>query len=722
MRETTRCGRWSRWAPVLLLLLAAGCAPLQARQEAARGDQPRLSAEDEAFLEDLSRRSFLFFWEQTDPATGIIRDRSRTDGSPSSEDHVKVGSIASVGFGLTGLCIAAERGWVPRAEAVERARVTLRTFAQKLEHQHGWFYHWINVHTGAREWKSEVSSIDTALLLGGVLSVRQCFAGEPEIPKLAETIYHRMDFTWMRNGHPTLLSHGWRPETGMIVHRWDAFSEAMILYLLGLGSPTHPLPPASWRAWVRPRLDWEGFGYVTHAGPLFLHQYSHAWVDFRAWRDPDPPHDWFANSITATRANRQYCLTLRDRFPGYSEELWGITASDARKGYRAWGGPPPDPQVDGTVVPCAAGGSLMFAPDLTLPALKAMRARYGDRLYGRYGFADAFHPTADWINPHVIGIDVGITLLAAENLRSGRVWRWFMANPEIQTAMRRAGFTPAAASGAGPAPSRADPRADPRAPEFRLVVPPADADHERARQALRDLPAALADRFEAHSFAAPNGVMLPYRLLRPARAPEGAQERAPLVLVLHGSGEIGTDNRAHLTPLVTVWARDDMRARVPAFVVAPQMPVRSAEYNGPAPIDQRFSTGTAALDATLLLVDDLVKRLPVDPARVSVIGFSMGASTAWNLVHARPDLFAAAIPVAGVPRADQAGAKTATRIWAIHGNRDNVNPLRHARRTYQPLVDAGASIRFWEIDLLGHEVPAWLLAGGDLARWLVDGN
>ncbi len=165
MRETTRCGRWSRWAPVLLLLLAAGCAPLQARQEAARGDQPRLSAEDEAFLEDLSRRSFLFFWEQTDPATGIIRDRSRTDGSPSSEDHVKVGSIASVGFGLTGLCIAAERGWVPRAEAVERARVTLRTFAQKLEHQHGWFYHWINVHTGAREWKSEVSSIDTALLL-----------------------------------------------------------------------------------------------------------------------------------------------------------------------------------------------------------------------------------------------------------------------------------------------------------------------------------------------------------------------------------------------------------------------------------------------------------------------------------------------------------------------------------------------------------------------------
>ena len=298
------------------------------------------------------------------------------------------------------------------------------------------------MHTGAREWKSEVSSIDTALLLGGVLSAGQCFASDAEIPGLADAIYRRLDFAWMRNGHPTLLSHGWRPETGMIVHRWDAFSEAMILYLLGLGSPTQPLPADSWRAWVRPVLEWESFRYVTHAGPLFLHQYSHAWIDFRAWRDPEPPHDWFENARVATHANRRYCRTIANRFPGYSDLIWGITASDSRQGYRAWGGPPPDPQVDGTVVPCAAAGSLMLTPEIALPALQALREQFGDRLYGRYGFADAFHPTDGWVNPHVIGIDLGITLLSAENLRSGNVWRWFMANPAIQNGLERAGFTP----------------------------------------------------------------------------------------------------------------------------------------------------------------------------------------------------------------------------------------------------------------------------------------
>ena len=424
----------------------AFCAatPAAPRQDVAAPPAARasaLSAADDAFLEDLSRRAFAFFWEQADPATGIVRDRSRTDGAASSDNHVKVGSIASVGFGLTGMCIAAERGWQPRAAILERTRTTLRTFAEKQAHEHGWFYHWLNIHTGAREWQSEVSSIDTALLMGGALSVRQCFAGDPEIPRLADAIYRRLDFDWLRNGHPTLLSHGWRPESGMIVHRWDAFSEASMLYLLGLGSPTHPLPEASWRAWVRPMLTWQGTTYVTHAGPLFLHQYSHAWVDFRAWRDPDPPYDWFANSVAATRANRSYCLSLRDRFPGYDETLWGITASDARSGYKAWGGPPPDPQVDGTVVPCAAAGSLMFAPELTLPVLRHIKARFGDRAYGRYGFADALHPGADWIGPDVIGIDLGITLLSAENLRTGHVWSWFMKNPEVTSALDRVGLS-----------------------------------------------------------------------------------------------------------------------------------------------------------------------------------------------------------------------------------------------------------------------------------------
>jgi poly(3-hydroxybutyrate) depolymerase len=665
---------------------------------------------DDPFLEDLSKRAFLFFWEQTDPATGIIRDRSRTDGSASSDNHVKVGSIASVGFGLTGMCIAAERGWQPRSAILERTRTTLRTFAEKLEHQHGWFYHWLNVHTGAREWKSEVSSIDTALLLGGVLSVRQCFAADPEISKLATAIYHRVDFGWMRNGHPTLLSHGWRPESGMIVHRWDAFSEASMLYLLGIGSPTHPLPAASWRAWVRPTLTWDGTTYVTHAGPLFLHQYSHAWVDFRAWRDPDPPHDWFANSRTATLANQRYCVSLRDRFPGYSETLWGVTASDARSGYKAWGGPPHDPQVDGTVVPCAAAGSLMFDPGATLPALRHMQERFGDRLYGRYGFADAFHPTADWINPDVIGIDQGITLLSAENARTGNVWRWFMANPEIQTAMRRAGFVPAAGV------RRSPPRP---ASRYELVAAP-DAEADRsARATLKDLPAALADRFEPKTFAAPDGVTIAYRLLAPLKAP-AAGTPAPLVLVLHGSGEIGADNRAQLTPLALAWARDEARGRDGAYVVVPQMPSRSANYSGPATGDSRTSEGTALVPATLALVDSLLATLPIDRRRIGVVGFSMGASTTWNLLHARPGFFGAAIPIAGVPRADQAtSVRPPTRIWVIHGNRDETNPIRHDRHAFVPLADAGATIRFSEIDHLAHDVPPTWLVEGRLADFLL---
>ena len=686
-----------------LAMLVAGQAPLH-----PGGRQAALSpgADADAFLEDLSKRSFRFFWEQTDPGTGIVRDRSRTDGSPSSENHVKVGSIASVGFGLTGLCIAAERGWLPRDRAIERAKTTLRTFAERLEHHHGWFYHWLNIHTGAREWKSEVSSIDTALLLGGVLSVRQCFAAEADVARLAETIYRRVDFTWMRNGHPTVLSHGWRPETGMIVHRWDAYSEAMMLYILGLGSPTHPLPSASWRAWVRPVLEWEGFRYVTHAGPLFLHQYSHAWIDFRAWRDPDPPHDWFENASIATRANQRYCRTLSTRFPGYSESIWGITASDGRAGYRAWGGPPHDPDVDGTVVPCAAGGSLMLVPDIALPAVEAMKARFGGRLYGRYGFADAFHPTANWFNPDVIGIDLGITLLAAENLRTGKVWRWFMANPEVRAGMARAGFVPAASG---------QPFSIPNGPaEYRLEPQPDETAQAAARRSLETLPAALADRFEAASFAAPNGVTLPYRLL----SPEPTSGRHPLVVVLHGSGEIGTDNRKQLTPLLLTWARDDTRRRFPAFVVAPQMPIRSADDSGPPDGDVRTSRATAAATATLALVDRLIETRPIDRDRVFVIGFSMGASTAWNLLYDRPGFFAAAVPVAGVPDPRRAAAVGKTRVWVIHGNRDEVNPVRHDRATYVPLVDRATPVRFWEIDRLGHEVPAWLLASDAFAEWL----
>jgi hypothetical protein len=446
-----------------------------AKQGRLEGPRPSVSAEDDALLEDLSKRSFRFFWEQADPDTGIVRDRARTDGTPVPGTSRDVGSIASVGFGLTGLCLAAERGWVPRGAAVDRARTTLRFFARRMENQRGWYYHFVNLRTGAREWASELSSIDTALLLAGVLTVRQCFAAESDIRSLAELIYRRVDFTWMLAGDPLLLSHGWKPETGFLESRWDHYCELTILYLLAIGSPTHPIP--SWRAWRRPTVAFDRHSFIGGPPPLFVHQFSHAWVDFRGWREREPPHtDWWENSVEATRAHKAFCLKLSGEFPGYTEHVWGITSSDSRRGYVAWGGPPRHEAIDGTVVPCAAAGSLMLAPDITLPAVREMRRRFGDRIYGRYGFADAFHPVDGWVNPDVIGIDLGITLLSAENLRSGRVWDLFMRNAEIPAAMERVGMVghvPAAAALTHPPRLRAAPARSPGEPRYaqRLTMP-----------------------------------------------------------------------------------------------------------------------------------------------------------------------------------------------------------------------------------------------------------
>ncbi|MGH9338067.1 MAG: glucoamylase family protein, partial [Acidobacteriota bacterium] len=391
---------------------------------------------DEAFLEDLSRRGFRYFWEQADPHTGLVLDRARTGASPYHRRQQQVASIAATGFGLTALCIAAERQWIDPDAARRRVRATLRFLADDFPHERGWFYHFVNPADGRREWKSEVSSIDTALLLAGVLTARQYFAEDGELVRLAARIYERVDFQWMLNGHPMLLAHGWKPESGFIPHRWSNYSEHMILYLLAIGSPIYPIPPYAWYAWKREPVQYAGYTYVSGAPALFIHQYSHAWADFRERQECVGARiDWFANSVAATRAHRAFCIDLSQEFAGYSENVWGITASDSAKGYQSWGGPPRHPAIDGTVVPCAAGGSLMFTPDIALAALKTMHEKFGERIYGRYGFVDAFNPTTGWMGPDVIGIGVGITLLSAENLRTGNVWRWFMANSEIPRAL-----------------------------------------------------------------------------------------------------------------------------------------------------------------------------------------------------------------------------------------------------------------------------------------------
>jgi len=396
--------------------------------------------DDEQFLDDLSLRSFRYFIEQADPGSGLVLDRVRSDGSRVTGVSRNVASIAATGFGLTALSLGAERGWIPRREAAERARAALAFFADDARHEHGWFYHFLDASNGTRVWNCEIGSIDHALLLAGVLTARQAFP-EPAIERAARLIWERVDFAWMRNGDPLLLTHGWKPETGFLRYRWDRYSECLLLYLLGLASPTHPLPPQSWYAWDRPRIDHSGYSYIR-GGSLFTHQFPQAWADLRGRRDRPPSGvDYFQNSAAATRAHRAFCQDLAGRFPkSYSEHVWGISSSDSAKGYMGWGGPPAEPALDGTVVPYAAAGSLMFTPDISIPALRTMRDRFGDRIYGRYGFCDAFNPTTGWVDSDVLGIDLGITLLSAANLRDGAVWRLFMANPEIGRAQALAGF------------------------------------------------------------------------------------------------------------------------------------------------------------------------------------------------------------------------------------------------------------------------------------------
>jgi hypothetical protein len=393
---------------------------------------PALTQEDNAFLEELEKANFQFFWEQADPQTALIKDRCNVRAT----DNSIVASIASTGFGLTALCIGQKRGYVSFQDARNRVLTTLRFLWKSMPTHRGFFFHFANVKTGERIWDSEVSSIDTAMLLCGILTCREHFR-HIEIDNLANEIVNRVEWTWLSED-TTLLPHGWIPEAGFLPYRWDYYSEMMMMYLLGLGSAAHPLPAETWNAWKRTIFDYEGTRYIGSFAPLFVHQYSQAWFDLRNKRDKYT--DYFENSKIATDVHRKFCLELAKRFPDYSDDLWGITASDSANGYVVWGGPPEVGPIDGTVVPSAAGGSLPFLPGPTLRVLKYMKSHFKDQVWCRYGFVNAFNPLTHWNDTDVIGIDTGITMTMAENLRTGFVWNTFMRSPEATRGLQRAGF------------------------------------------------------------------------------------------------------------------------------------------------------------------------------------------------------------------------------------------------------------------------------------------
>ena len=391
-----------------------------------------LSREDNQFLLDLEKANFQFFWEQANPQTGLIKDRCNVRAS----DNHTVASIAASGFGLTALCIGQQNGWVSLRDARERAYLSLHFLAKTMPTHRGFFYHWANIKTGERTWDSEVSSVDTALLLSGVLTCREHFR-YAEITELAYQIFERVDWTWLSED-TSLLPHGWMPEVGFLPYRWAYYSEHMMIYLLGLGSSTHPLPVDTWNAWKRTTFEYDGLRYIGSYAPLFIHQYSQAWFDFRGKRDHYA--DYFQNSITATEVHRRFCVELGKQFPDYSDDLWGISASDSVNGYVVWGGPPEVGPIDGTEVPSAAAGSLTFLPDAALRVLKNMKNRYGPQVWSRYGFVNAFNPLKKWYDTDVVAIDTGITMLMAENLRTRFVWDTFMKLPEAKRGLQRAGF------------------------------------------------------------------------------------------------------------------------------------------------------------------------------------------------------------------------------------------------------------------------------------------
>jgi hypothetical protein len=403
--------------------------------------RPALSEHDDDLLDDLARRCFQYFWEQSDAGSGIARDRARADGSEYPEERRDIGSTGATGFALTAMCVGVQRGWVERNQARERVKATLRSYVNgPVVNEHGWFYHFLDIRNGERHGNSEVSTSDSTWLVAGALTARQYFHEDEEIAQLARKLYERVDYRWMLNGDPYLLSHGWRPESGFIPFRYAKYCQLACMYLLGIGSRTHGLSPEGWYAWDRDPFEYDGFHYYGRS-LLWTYQYPFAWWDFRNRREARGLKvDWFENSCTATRAHRAFCMDLAREFPGYSAEIWGITSSAGPKGYRAGGGPPATKNLDGSVVPCGAAGSLMFTPDICVPAVRAMKQRFGNKIYQRYGFVDAFNPNTGWQALDVIGIDVGITLLSIENLRSGNVWKWFMSSADAKRAFDLAGI------------------------------------------------------------------------------------------------------------------------------------------------------------------------------------------------------------------------------------------------------------------------------------------
>jgi hypothetical protein len=415
-------------------------------------------------LDRLQVTTIQYYLRETNPANGLIRDKT---------DSAAPCSIAAVGLALATIPVLIDRGVISREFAPEIALRRLRFFRDSPHGSEpdatgykGFYYHFLDMKSGRRVWQCELSTIDSAFLFAGMLTCAAYFDGdteeEAEVRQLADELYRRADWQWALNGGAA-LSHGWKPESGFLPHYWTGYDEGLLLYILGLGSPTFPLPPESYAAYCS-TYRWKTiYGReLLYSGPLFTHQLSHLWIDFRDLRDAfmgDHGSDYFQNSREATYVHQEYGIRNPLEFAGYGEFCWGITATDGPGwekrtvngidhqfyDYYARGAPyGPD---DGTIAPWVVVASLPFAPEIVIPTVRAM-ARLNLGMTKRYGFKPSFNQTYKvpdsstgwWVTPYHFGIDQGPVILMIENYRTGLIWNVMRRSPYVVAGLRRAGF------------------------------------------------------------------------------------------------------------------------------------------------------------------------------------------------------------------------------------------------------------------------------------------
>ena len=422
----------------------------------------------ESVVDDVQRRTFQWFWDTTNAENGLVPDRWPAES---------FSSIAAVGFGLTAYPIGAERGWVTRDAAAQRVLTTLRFFENGVEGYKGFYYHFVDMKTGKRFKQVELSTIDTTLFLAGALFCQSYFdrdtPAEREIRETVERLYTRAEWSFFHERNP-LVSMGWTPENGLHDYDYTGYNEAMILYILAIGSPTHPITPKAWNAYTS-SYKWETYYEQPHVNfaPLFGHQYSHVWIDFRGIKDHymrAKGIDYFENSRRATLSQRAYAVDNPNKWRGYGANVWGLTACDGPLDgkltidgterqfwtYTARGAAAGEVRDDGTLAPTAAASAIAFAPEIAIPAMQTMIATYGDHLYTKYGFLDSFNPTLNfdhkvqmgrivpnvgWFDADHLGIDQGPIVAMIENHRTGLVWETMKKNEHVRRGLRRAGFT-----------------------------------------------------------------------------------------------------------------------------------------------------------------------------------------------------------------------------------------------------------------------------------------